>query len=78
MSTVEVMTWSRAEQAATLSESLSDATWVQWLYLWDAAPGTHVISVRATDGDGVVQTEERTQPAPDGARGHHSITLSVA
>ena len=34
-------------------------------------------SVRATDGDGDVQTDERTPPAPDGARGHHTITLSI-
>ena len=61
----------------TISEPLSDATWVQWMLLWDAAQGEHRISVRATDGDGVVQTDERTPPAPDGARGHHTITVAV-
>ena len=44
----------------------------------DATPGDHVISVRATDGDGEVQTDERTPPAPDGARGHHTIQVSVS
>jgi DMSO/TMAO reductase YedYZ molybdopterin-dependent catalytic subunit len=77
VSGVEVRVDDGPWQAATISEPLSDATWVQWLHLWDASPGTHVVSVRATDGDGVVQTEERTPPAPDGARGHHAITVSV-
>jgi DMSO/TMAO reductase YedYZ molybdopterin-dependent catalytic subunit len=63
---------------ATLSVPLSDATWVQWLVAWDATPGGHRIAVRATDGTGEVQTEERTSPAPDGARGHHGIEVRVA
>jgi DMSO/TMAO reductase YedYZ molybdopterin-dependent catalytic subunit len=65
---------------AQLSTPISDATWVQWLVAWDAAasgPGRHTVEVRATDGDGVVQTADRTPPAPDGARGHHAITVSV-
>jgi hypothetical protein len=78
VSGVEVRVDDGPWQAATISEPLSDATWVQWLHLWDASPGTHVVSVRATDGDGVVQTDERTPPAPDGARGHHAVTVSVA
>ena len=40
-------------------------------------PGDHSLRVRATDGDGEVQTDERTRPAPDGARGHHTIRVSV-
>ena len=63
--------------AATISEPLSDSTWVQWMLLWDALQGDHRISVRATDGDGVVQTDESTPPAPDGARGHHTITVGI-
>jgi hypothetical protein len=52
---------------------------VQWKLAWqDPEPGEHRISVRATDGDGVVQTAERSSPAPDGARGHHTISVSVA
>ena len=68
-------------QDAQLSTPISDATWVQWLVAWDTAasgPGTHAIEVRATDGDGVVQTTDRTPPAPDGARGHHMIQVTVA
>ena len=63
---------------ATLSAPISDATWVQWLFRWDAAPGSHQIAVRAIDGTGEVQTDLRSRPIPDGARGHHTINISVA
>jgi hypothetical protein len=33
--------------------------------------------VRAIDGDGVVQTDQVTRPAPDGARGRHTISVTV-
>ncbi|HTI29518.1 MAG TPA: molybdopterin-dependent oxidoreductase [Methylomirabilota bacterium] len=65
--------WVRAE----LSAQISDATWVQWLYRWPATAGTHLLSVRATDGTGEVQTTDVTRPAPDGARGHHTISVQV-
>lgn len=63
---------------ATISTPISAATWVQWLYRWTATPGAHEIVVRAIDGTGEVQTESRSNPAPDGARGHHRITVTVA
>jgi len=62
---------------ARLSTPISKATWVQWLYDWTAAAGNHTIEVRATDGNGDVQTDELSNPAPDGARGHHTIGVSV-
>jgi hypothetical protein len=62
---------------ATLSTPISDATWVQWRLDWDAVPGEHRIAVRATDGDGEVQTASVSPPAPDGARGYHTITVTV-
>ncbi|HZW02046.1 MAG TPA: Ig-like domain-containing protein, partial [Candidatus Deferrimicrobium sp.] len=66
-------------QAARLSVPLTDATWVQWSLPWVAGPsGAHTIRVRATDGSGEVQTDEVTPPAPDGARGHHSVAVTVA
>ena len=64
----------------TLSQPISAATWVQWTYAWDAAAsgaGPHTIEVRATDGTGEVQTADRTPPAPDGARGHHTIQVQA-
>jgi DMSO/TMAO reductase YedYZ molybdopterin-dependent catalytic subunit len=65
-------------QATRISTPISDATWVQWLYEWDAAPGSHRLEVRATDGTGDVQTDEQTRPFPDGARGHHWVDVRVA
>ena len=67
-------TWSEA----TLSSPISDTTWVQWVVPWDATPGGHTIQVRATDGNGIVQDELRSPPAPDGARGWHTIQVLVS
>ena len=64
-------------QEARLSSPISDATWVQWVYDWNSTPGRHHIEVRATDGNGEVQTDQRTPPAPDGARGWHSVDVTV-
>ena len=62
---------------ARLSMPISDTTWVQWVTDWDATAGRHTIQVRATDGAGVVQEELRSPPAPDGARGWHTIDVQV-
>ena len=64
-------------QPATLSTPISAATWVQWTATWPATAGEHSIAVRATDGSGAVQTAERSRPDPDGARGHHTIRVTV-
>jgi DMSO/TMAO reductase YedYZ molybdopterin-dependent catalytic subunit len=66
-------TWYEAD----LSSPISDATWVQWVAYWDAGPGQHTLSVRATDGEGVLQEERSSPPVPDGARGWHTIGVSV-
>jgi DMSO/TMAO reductase YedYZ molybdopterin-dependent catalytic subunit len=63
---------------AQLSTPISDATWVQWVHGWDATAGQHRLTVRATDGGGALQDENRTRPAPDGARGWHSIDVTVS
>jgi DMSO/TMAO reductase YedYZ molybdopterin-dependent catalytic subunit len=77
---VEVSIDDGAWVEAEMSQPLNDAAWVQWKLPWNAPaePGDHFINVRATDGDGVVQTSEITPPRPDGARGHHAIRLRVA
>ena len=63
---------------AVLSTPVSGATWLQWRFDWQATPGDHEIAVRATDGPGETQTELRSPPAPDGARGWHTIRVRVA
>ncbi len=66
-----------AWQEARLSRPISDATWVQWVVEWEAIPGRHELRVRATDGTGALQEERQTRPAPDGARGWHTVTVDV-
>jgi len=74
---VEVQVDDGAWSPAELSVPISDATWVQWQYPWDASPGSHQIRVRATDGTGAVQESQVTRPPPSGARGYHTIQVSV-
>jgi hypothetical protein len=78
ISAVEVQVDESGWQPAELSVPISDATWVQFVHRWQATSGEHLLRVRATDGDGVVQTDERTEPAPDGARGQHTIRVTVS
>ena len=77
VSMVEVRIDEGEWRAAEVATPISDATWVQWVYRWEAEAGSHLIQVRATDGDGAVQTDERTPPAPDGARGYHTISVNA-
>jgi DMSO/TMAO reductase YedYZ molybdopterin-dependent catalytic subunit len=63
---------------ASLGPVLSEDTWVQWFLPWDAPAGNHVVRVRATDGTGETQVEERTSVAPDGATGWHTIKVNVS
>jgi DMSO/TMAO reductase YedYZ molybdopterin-dependent catalytic subunit len=64
-------------QPATLLPVPSIDTWVQWRLDWAAMPGPRTLAVRATDGTGAVQPEERVTPFPDGATGRHAITVTV-
>ncbi len=66
--------WTQAE----LSASLSDDAWRQWRTTWEAGRGQHVLRVRATDGDGQLQTGEVRPPYPDGASGYHAVRVTVA
>lgn len=53
-------------------------TWRQWVYRWNASPGSHVLSVRATDGTGETQTATSAAPFPNGASGDHTIVVTVS
>ena len=54
---------------ADLSEPLPDVdVWRQYRYTFDP-DGSHEVVVRATDGEGTLQTQERTDSNPDGAAG---------
>ncbi|MET0914148.1 MAG: oxidoreductase, partial [Acidimicrobiales bacterium] len=59
-------------------DALTDETWRQWRIDWDAQPGSPRIMCRATDGDGELMTEERSEPLPDGATGWQSKLVIVS
>ena len=60
-----------------LGEALGDESWVQWYREWTPTAGRHRIRVRATDGDGVTQSEQEVSPRPNGAEGWHTVTVNV-
>jgi DMSO/TMAO reductase YedYZ molybdopterin-dependent catalytic subunit len=74
---VEVQVDGGAWQRATLGPSAGHDYWRQWYLEWDARPGQHQLSCRATDREGHVQTTARTSPFPDGASGIQKIQVSV-
>lgn len=74
---VEVQIDDGGWQQAELSTEASLTTWRQWSFEWEAAPGPHYIKVRATDGTGEVQTDQRADPVPDGASGWQSVMVTV-
>ncbi|WP_280427507.1 molybdopterin-dependent oxidoreductase [Nocardia brasiliensis] len=75
---VEVQIDNGPWQPARLAEEQSVDTWRQWVYDWDATPGTHTLRARATDATGETQTAERRDVVPDGATGHPTVTLQVS
>ncbi|WP_436531863.1 molybdopterin-dependent oxidoreductase [Actinoplanes sp. HUAS TT8] len=65
-------------KAAELLPTASIDTWTQWRFRWPATSGPHSLAVRATDRTGAVQPATRATPFPDGATGHHTISVTVA
>jgi len=65
-------TWQRAETSAPLSPY----TWVLWRATWlPPETGRVFVTVRATDGAGETQTAVIRGNLPDGATGHHRISV---
>lgn len=62
---------------AELADAVNATTWVQWKAPMDLTAGSHTLTVRATDGMGDTQGQERTQPHPNGAEGWHSVRVGV-
>jgi DMSO/TMAO reductase YedYZ molybdopterin-dependent catalytic subunit len=78
ISTVQVRIDEGDWQPAQLKQPTSTLTWREWRYEWTATPGEHVISVRATDGTGQLQTDQPAAPHPDGAAGWHTLHIIVS
>lgn len=77
ISRVEVRVDKRQWRTATLGPTLAKTTWRQWWIDWDANPGMRTISVRATDGTGVLQSSKSVPVMPNGAEGWHTIDVTV-
>ena len=78
VSRVEVQVDGGPWQEANLAEVPNPVTWRQWWLPWEAAPGRHVIRVRATNGRGEVQTDQIRDVIPSGATGWHTIEVEAA
>ncbi|MDA4121654.1 MAG: molybdopterin-dependent oxidoreductase [Thaumarchaeota archaeon] len=64
---------------ASLIDPLSNYTWVFWTAQWNPpAAGQYRLAVRATDGQGNVQTAQINQPFPSGATGYDVVDISVS
>jgi DMSO/TMAO reductase YedYZ molybdopterin-dependent catalytic subunit len=63
---------------ATLAAVPGIDTWRQWVWEWDATPGSHLIEARATDKTGYTQTSAIADVAPNGATGYPSAQVTVS
>lgn len=68
------VTWRPAE----LKEALGPYAWRLWAVRWSLDRGSYRLAVRATDGTGAVQPAGRTSPLPDGAEGHHTVSVTIS
>jgi DMSO/TMAO reductase YedYZ molybdopterin-dependent catalytic subunit len=66
--------WREAELATEVNRN----TWRMWRTDFDLGPGSHTVQTRATDRNGVTQTEVRTDPIPDGASAWPATIFTVA
>jgi hypothetical protein len=65
-------------RAVDALERVAPLSWVIWRSTWNPPrSGAFTLKVRAIDGTGAVQTEERRKPIPDGATGYHTIDIGV-
>jgi DMSO/TMAO reductase YedYZ molybdopterin-dependent catalytic subunit len=79
ISKVEVsMDGGNSWQEARMKRPISINSWVLWYIEWNPdSQGTHVISVRATDGTGKMQPVGFHEPFPDGSSGYNMIEIIV-
>ncbi len=78
VSMVEVRVGQEPWRVATLGPELAKTTWRQWWIDWNPKRGDHQISVRATDGDGQLQSKVERPVEPNGAEGWHTINVQSA
>lgn len=64
--------------AAQIEPAPNDLSWVRWAAVIDTDQTRFDVRVRATDGEGTVQTAQPSRPLPDGADGHDRRTVQVS
>lgn len=75
ISAVEVRVDDGPWQQATLGPDAGIDYWRQWYLPWTPEAGQHTLRVRASDGAGDVQTEQKAPPYPAGATGQQSLLV---
>lgn len=65
-------------RAADLGANYSNDTWRLGSYRCDATPGSHAITVRATEKTRTVQGCGEADVIPDGATGWHSVSFRAS
>jgi DMSO/TMAO reductase YedYZ molybdopterin-dependent catalytic subunit len=75
---VEVQVDNGPWQEAQLAAVPDIDTWRQWVWYWDATPGSHIIQARATDATGYTQTSAQVAPEPNAATGYPAVMVQVA
>jgi DMSO/TMAO reductase YedYZ molybdopterin-dependent catalytic subunit len=78
ISRVEVRMDGGPWRGAELSAEVGGDTWRMWRTEFDLAPGSHTVQTRATDRNGITQTEQRADPIPDGASGWPATIFTTA
>ena len=68
------VTW----RPAQVKEPLGPYAWRLWAVRWTPERGSYRLAVRAIDGTGADQPERRTSVLPDGAEGHHTVSITVS
>lgn len=74
---VEVRIDGGAWQPAALADAINVDSWVQWVYQWEATPGSHVIESRAVDAAGIEQSGTPVSVIPNGAEGYHAVSVTI-
>lgn len=80
ISSVEVSIDDGDWQPAEMGDALNNDTWRQWAFRFMPSGTDRTrtsIKCRAIDAEGVIQTDERAEPLPNGASGHHSIVVFI-
>jgi DMSO/TMAO reductase YedYZ molybdopterin-dependent catalytic subunit len=67
----------RTWMPARVEREVDRLAWRRWQVTLDLPVGVHSLTVRATDGQGRLQSAVRTPPHPAGATGWHSAVITV-